>query len=106
MRPASLRRSRSDGRCSECAPDRCRQAVTSLEGTAPFGLVVIAVKALALPEVIPTIRPAIGRGIRMMPLLNGVTAHVDALEEAFPGHVLGGIVKIVALGWFVALPPV
>ncbi|WP_332839464.1 ketopantoate reductase family protein [Brevibacterium antiquum] len=36
-----------------------------------------------------------GPATRLLPLLNGM-AHIDALEQAFPRQVLGGIVKIVA----------
>lgn len=71
------------------------RAVTSLEGADPFDLVIVAVKAPALPAIIPVLIPAVGPDTRIMPLLNGM-AHIDALEEAFPGQVLGGIVKIVA----------
>ena len=71
------------------------RAVTSLQGIEPFDLVVVAIKAPALAAVIPELTPAIGASTRIVPLLNGM-AHIDALKEAFPGRVLGGIVKIVA----------
>jgi 2-dehydropantoate 2-reductase len=71
------------------------RAVTSLEGADPFDLVIVAVKAPALAAIISTLIPVIGPGTRIVPLLNGM-AHIDALERAFPGRVLGGIVKIVA----------
>lgn len=56
---------------------------------------VVAVKAPALEAIIPTLAPAIGPETCIVPLLNGM-AHVDLLERAYPGRVLGGIVKIVA----------
>lgn len=71
------------------------QTVTSLEGEAPFDLVIVAVKAPALESIIPTLAPAIGKSTRIVPLLNGM-AHIETLEAAFPGQVLGGLVKIVA----------
>ena len=71
------------------------RAVTSLEGIEPFDLVVVAVKAPALAAIMSMLAPALGAKTRIIPLLNGM-AHIDALEEAFPGRVLGGIVKIVA----------
>lgn len=71
------------------------RAVTSLDDTGPFELVIVAVKAPALEAIIPTLTPAIGPETRIVPLLNGM-AHIDLLERAFPGRVLGGIVKIVA----------
>src|SRR5699024_5823700 len=58
-------------------------------------LVIVAVKAPALAAIIPTLSAAIGKSTRIVPLLNGM-AHIDALEDAFPGQVLGGLVKIVA----------
>lgn len=71
------------------------RAVTSLDDSDPFDLVIVAVKAPALESMIPTLAPAIGPETRIVPLLNGM-AHIDLLERAFPGRVLGGIVKIVA----------
>lgn len=71
------------------------RAVTALDDADPFDLVIVAVKAPALDAIIPTLAPAIGPETRIVPLLNGM-AHIDLLERAFPGQVLGGIVKIVA----------
>lgn len=71
------------------------RTVTSLENETPFDLVIVAVKAPALAAIIPTLSAAIGKSTRIVPLLNGM-AHIDALEDAFPGQVLGGLVKIVA----------
>lgn len=71
------------------------RAVTALDGADPFDLVIVAVKAPALEAIIPTLAPAIGPETCIVPLLNGM-AHIDLLERAFPGRVLGGIVKIVA----------
>ncbi|GAA1546764.1 MULTISPECIES: ketopantoate reductase family protein [Brevibacterium] len=94
-------------RAAQLAADRLRfrapdvdvvhtaRAVTSLEGTDPFDLVIVAVKAPALAAIIPTLAPAIGPETSIVPLLNGM-AHIDLLERAYPGRVIGGIVKIVA----------
>ncbi|MDO5720912.1 MAG: ketopantoate reductase C-terminal domain-containing protein, partial [Actinomycetaceae bacterium] len=71
------------------------RAVTTLTDAEPFDLVIVAVKAPGLESIIPALAPAIGPQTRIVPLLNGM-AHIDALNEAFPGHVLGGILKIVA----------
>ena len=71
------------------------RAVTSLDDIDPFDLAIVAVKAPALKAIIPTFAPAIGPETRIVPLLNGM-ANIDLLERAFPGRVLGGIVKIVA----------
>ena len=71
------------------------RAVTALDHADPFDLVIVAVKAPALAAIIPTLAPAIGPQTCVVPLLNGM-AHIDLLERAFPGRVLGGIVKIVA----------
>lgn len=71
------------------------QTATSLEGADSYDLVIIAVKAPALSAIIPRIAPAIGPDSRILPLLNGM-AHIDALQEAFPGQVIGGAMKIVA----------
>lgn len=81
------------------APDvdvvHATRAITTLDGADPFDLVVVAVKAPALDAIVPTLAPAIGPESRIVPLLNG-RSHIDLLERAFPGQVLGGIVKIVA----------
>ncbi|PCC31706.1 ketopantoate reductase family protein [Brachybacterium alimentarium] len=71
------------------------RAVTALERADPFDLVIVAVKALVLEAIVSTVAPAIGPETRIVPLLNGM-AHIDLLERAFPGQVLGGIVKIIA----------
>ncbi|WP_426736045.1 ketopantoate reductase family protein [Glutamicibacter sp. 2E12] len=71
------------------------RAVTALADEEPFDLVIVAVKAPALASLIPELAGAMGNRTRILPLLNGM-AHIDALEQAFGGRVLGGIVKIVA----------
>ncbi|RAE29319.1 oxidoreductase, partial [Burkholderia multivorans] len=71
-------------------------AVTTAEELAanpiPADLVLIAVKASGLDQVIDDIRPAIGPDTLIIPFLNGM-AHIDRLDREFPGQVLGGLVK-------------
>ena len=73
-------------------------AVTTAEELAanpiPADLVLIAVKAGGLDQVIDDIRPAIGPDTLIIPFLNGM-AHIDRLDREFPGQVLGGLVKII-----------
>lgn len=63
-------------------------------GDSSFDLVIMAVKANGLESSIDDIRPAIGQSTRIIPFLNGM-AQIERLSEEFPGHVLGGLVKIV-----------
>lgn len=71
------------------------RVVTTAAGGEPFDLVIVAVKAPAVAGLIPDLAAAMGESTRILPLLNGM-AHIDALQQAFGGRVLGGIVKIVA----------
>lgn len=68
------------------------RAITAVDGT--YDLIVVAVKAPALPAVLEQIRPAVGADTRILPLLNGMR-HIDDLTDAFPGQVIGGLVKII-----------
>ena len=55
-----------------------------------FDLVLLACKAYDLDAAITSIRPAVGGGTHVLPLLNGV-AHLETLQAAFGGaRVLGG----------------
>src|SRR5699024_12119550 len=63
--------------------------------TCALPILIVTVKAPALEAIVSTLAPAIGPETRIVPLLNGM-AHIDLLERAFPGQVLGGIVKIIA----------
>lgn len=94
-RAAELRENGLRFRAPDTATRHRVRAVTDPADSAPFDLVVLAVKAPALPAIIPALKPAVGPGTRLLPLLNGM-AHLEALEDAFPGQVLGGLVKIVA----------
>ncbi|UEL30089.1 ketopantoate reductase family protein [Pseudarthrobacter sp. L1SW] len=81
------------------APDGRRtlkvRAVTSIQPDDHYDLVIAAVKAPALEQVLKTAAPAIGPETMILPILNGMD-HLDTLQAAYPGHVLGGLVKIVA----------
>jgi len=99
VRPKRQRLLQRDG-LRFIAPDGDRThavaAVTSISEGDHFDLVVIAVKAPALKGILDTAGPAIGAKTLILPFLNGLD-HIDLLEEAYPGHVIGGMVKIVAM---------
>ena len=64
--------------------------------TGPYDLVLLSCKAYDLADAVAAIRPAVGPGTTILPLLNGL-AHLDALDAAFgPAKVLGGIAHISA----------
>ncbi len=69
----------------------------------PVDLVLVAVKNWHLVEAAPDLAPLIGPATVVLPLLNGVEAH-DILAAALgPGHVLGGLCRIIA---YIAAPGV
>lgn len=69
--------------------------VTAADLDGPYDLVLVTVKAAALPRALADLAPAVGPETVVVPFLNGM-AHVDALTTAFgAGRVLGGIVKVV-----------
>jgi 2-dehydropantoate 2-reductase len=64
-----------------------------LEGS--YDLIIVAVKAGALPVVLEQIAPAVGPETVILPFLNGM-AHLQVLNDRFgPAVVLGGIVRVV-----------
>jgi 2-dehydropantoate 2-reductase len=68
--------------------------VTRGEISAPADLVLLTCKAYDLPSAIEAIRPAVGPGTAILPLLNGL-AHLDELNRVFGAErVLGGFAKI------------
>jgi 2-dehydropantoate 2-reductase len=68
--------------------------VTAAEIAGPYDLVLLAVKATALPGALADMTPAVGDGTAIVPFLNGM-AHMDTLNTRFgPGRVLGGVVKV------------
>jgi 2-dehydropantoate 2-reductase len=69
--------------------------VTAAELDAPYDLVLLSVKATALPGAIEDMAPAIGPRTVIVPLLNGM-AHLGELTARFgPEPVLGGVAKVV-----------
>lgn len=81
------------------APDGTRthpvRAITAAELSAPYDLVIVAVKSNGFPAIVDDIAAAVGDDTRVIPFLNGM-AHVDQLQARFGDRVLGGLVKIVA----------
>lgn len=68
------------------------RAITAVDGH--YDLVVVSCKAYDLDAAIDSIRPAVGAGSLVLPLLNGL-AHLDALDAAFGAErVLGGLAHI------------
>jgi len=61
---------------------------------ASYDLVVLSCKAYDLDDAIAAVRPAVGEGTRVLPVLNGL-AHLDRLDAAFgTERVLGGLCQI------------
>lgn len=72
------------------------RAVTEVQITETFDLVLLTSKAYDLPSAVEAIVPAVGKGTAVLPLLNGI-AHIDLLSEKFGrSRVLGGVAKIAA----------
>lgn len=70
------------------------RAVTRAEDAPPPDIVVVTAKAYDLDSAIEAIRPAVGPGTSVLPLLNGL-AHMAKLDAAFgPQNVLGGLASI------------
>ncbi|MFI8825203.1 ketopantoate reductase family protein [Streptomyces sp. NPDC053431] len=62
---------------------------------APYDLVLLSVKAAALPAAMEDLAPAVGPDTAIVPQLNGF-AHLDALTARFGAdRVLGGVSKVV-----------
>ncbi|MFO0480289.1 MAG: 2-dehydropantoate 2-reductase, partial [bacterium] len=71
-------------------------AITAADPTKAFDLVLLTSKAYDLDAAIEAVRPAIGPGTAILPLLNGY-AHVDRLAAVFGAQrVIGGLAKIQA----------
>jgi 2-dehydropantoate 2-reductase len=68
--------------------------VTTGQIAGPYDLVLLAVKATALPGALADMAPAVGAGTAIVPFLNGM-AHMDALNARFgAARVLGGVVLV------------
>jgi 2-dehydropantoate 2-reductase len=71
------------------------QTVTATEQPEAFDLILVTVKATAIEGALGEIGAFVGPGTTIIPILNGM-AHVDRLEQLYPGQVLGGLARIVA----------
>ncbi len=70
------------------------RAITQDAVTQAYDLVVLACKAYSLDSAIDAIRPAVGEGSCVLPLLNGL-AHIERLNAEFgQERVLGGSIKM------------
>lgn len=71
------------------------QTITAPEGSESFDLILVTVKATAFEGVLGELGAFVGPRTSIVPILNGM-AHVDRLEQQYPGLVLGGLARIVA----------
>ena len=72
------------------------QAATADSLAGSFDMVLLTAKAYDLDQAIAAIRPAVGPGTAVLPVLNGLR-HLDRLDAAFgPERVLGGVAYIAA----------
>lgn len=69
--------------------------ITAPDGSEAFDLILVTVKATAFDGVLGELGAFVGPGTSIVPILNGM-AHVDRLEQLYPGQVLGGLARIVA----------
>lgn len=61
------------------------------QASEPYDLIILSCKAYDLPSAIDTIRPAVGNGSTILPLLNGMR-HIDDLQNQFgKDPVIGGL---------------
>jgi 2-dehydropantoate 2-reductase len=82
---------------------RPASATSDPSAIGPVDLVLVAVKNWQLIEATPSLAPLIGPETAVLPLLNGVEAHEILAEALGPGHVLGGLCRIIA---YIAAPGV
>ena len=71
------------------------KTITATDGSEAFDLILVTVKATAFDGVLGELGTFVGPGTSIVPILNGM-AHVDRLEQLYPGQVLGGLARIVA----------
>ena len=98
VRPRKQEALRRDGlRFVSPTADRTHQVqtITATDGPEAFDLILVTVKATAVEGVLGELGAFVGAGTSIIPILNGM-AHVDRLEQLYPGHVLGGLARIVA----------
>lgn len=72
------------------------ETLTSLQGSAPYDVILLSCKAYDLDSAMTAIAPAVGPQTMIVPVLNGLS-HIDRLNERFgPKQVLGCVAKIAA----------
>lgn len=71
------------------------QTITATDGPETFDLILVTVKATAFDGVLGEVGAFVEPETTIIPILNGM-AHVDRLEQQYPGQVLGGLARIVA----------
>ena len=71
------------------------QVLTTAYTAPAFDLVLMTIKATAFSSAVTDVHPFIDANTRILPILNGM-AHIDQLQAAYPGQVLGGLARIVA----------
>jgi 2-dehydropantoate 2-reductase len=71
------------------------KTTTARDGSGAFDLILVTVKATAFDGVLGELGTFVGPGTSIIPILNGM-AHVDRLEQQYPGQVIGGLARIVA----------
>ncbi len=92
LRAEGLRVSGADG----TTRTRAVPVLTASELGAPFDLVIVAVRGSGVAAAIEDLRPAVGPGTQVVPLLNGMS-HLEALTEAFgQDAVLGATARLAA----------
>ena len=71
------------------------KTITAPDASGTFDLILITVKATAFEGVVGEMGVFVGPETTIVPILNGM-AHVDRLEQQYPGQVQGGLARIVA----------
>lgn len=67
------------------------KTIVSGEGSDPYDVILVSTKSYHLAGAVESIRPYVGEGTIILPLLNGI-AHLDVLTAAFGAEkVLGGL---------------
>jgi 2-dehydropantoate 2-reductase len=70
------------------------ELTTATQISAPYDVVLLSVKATALPQAMVDLGPAVGPETVIVPFLNGM-AHIDQLNARFgAASVLGGVIKV------------
>jgi 2-dehydropantoate 2-reductase len=98
VRPRKQEALRRDGlRFISPTADRTHpvRTITAPDRSEAFDLILVTVKATAFVGGVGGLGAFVGPGASIIPILNGM-AHVDRLEQLYPGQVLGGLARIVA----------